>query len=149
MPFAITLFAEFELALPIALVRNDRLRAALLQRCSQLSAVLGLIAKQRRARFGLQDQFGASGAVMRLSAGQHYLQKTALSIADCVDFRVSSAARPTNRLILLPPFPPEAERCAFTWVESIICVCTERPRAASAWNRSSQTPRRAHRTKRL
>jgi hypothetical protein len=30
-----------------------------------------------------------------------------LSIADCVDFRVSSAARPTNRLILLPLFRPK------------------------------------------
>ena len=69
---------------------------------------------------------------MRLSAGQHYRRKTAFSIADCVDFRVSSAARPTNRLILLPPFPPEAERFAFTWVESIICVRPDRPRAASA-----------------
>jgi hypothetical protein len=132
VPFAIALFVEFELALPTAFVRYDRLRSAFLQRRLQVSAVVGFIAKQRLARFGLQDQFGAGGAVMRLSAGQHNRQKTAFSISDCVDFRVSSAARPTNRLISLPPFLPEVERCAFTWVESIICVCADRPRAAKA-----------------
>jgi hypothetical protein len=93
MPFAVALLAEFELALPIAPVRDDRLRSALLQRCAQLSAVIGLIAKQRLSGFGLQDQFGAGGTVMRLAACQHNCQKAAFSIADCVDFRVSSAAR--------------------------------------------------------
>ena len=68
MPFAIALFAKSELTLPIALVRDDRIRAALFQRCAQLGAVVGFIAEQRLAGFGLQDQFGAGRAVMRLSA---------------------------------------------------------------------------------
>jgi hypothetical protein len=148
MPVAIALFAEFELALTVTPVRNDCLAAAILQQGAQL-AFVGFVTKQRLSGFDLQDQFGTCGTVVRLSAGQHSRQKTAFSIADCVHFRVSSPARPTNRLILLLPFPPEAEQCAFTWVESIVCVWAERPRAVSAWNKFSQTPRRAQRTKRL
>jgi hypothetical protein len=50
---------------------------------------------------------------------------------------------------LSPPFPPAAERCALTCVESIICVSVDRPFPASSRNRFSQMPRRAQRTKRL
>jgi hypothetical protein len=68
MPVAIGLFAEFELALTIALVRNDCLRAALPQRCPQHRAIVSFIAKQRLAEFGRQNQLGAGGAVLRLTA---------------------------------------------------------------------------------
>jgi hypothetical protein len=50
---------------------------------------------------------------MRLAARQSEGEKTSLSICNCMNFRVATASRPTNRLILLPPFPPDAERCAF------------------------------------
>ena len=39
-----------------------------------------------------------------------------------MDLRVAPASRATNSLLLLPPFPPDAERWALTCVESIICV---------------------------
>ena len=48
-----------------------------------------------------------------------------------------------------PPFPPQAERCALMCVLSIICMLSNRPRAASSWNNRSQMPRSAHRTDRL
>jgi hypothetical protein len=69
---------------------------------------------------------------MRFTAGQDEGKKTAFSICDRVDLCVTPASRPTNRLILLPPFPPDAERWAFIWVESIICVWVERPELASS-----------------
>ena len=65
---------------------------------------------------------------MRLAAGQKDGKKTALSICDCVDFRIAPASRATNRLLLLPLFAPEAERCALMCVESIICISVARPR---------------------
>jgi len=65
------------------------------------------------------------------------------------DLRVAPSARAANSLLPLPPFPPAAERCAFTCVESIICVSVDRPFLASSLNRFSQMPRRAQRTKRL
>jgi hypothetical protein len=64
---------------------------------------------------------------MRFAAGQENGDQTAPSICECVDLRVSPAARAANSLLLLPPFPPDAERCALTCVESIICVSADRP----------------------
>jgi hypothetical protein len=86
---------------------------------------------------------------VRRSVSQHQGQKAAFSISDCMDLRVASATRAPDRLILLPPFAPDAERCALTWVESIICVSPARPRDASSLNNRSHTPLRAQRTKRL
>ena len=86
---------------------------------------------------------------MRFAAGQENCDQAAPSIRECVDLRVAPSARAANSLFLLPPFPPDAERCALTWVESIICVAADRPLLASFLNRFSQTPRRAQRTKRL
>ncbi len=50
---------------------------------------------------------------MRFTARQDEGKKTAFSICNCMDLCITPASRPTNRLILLPPFPPDAERCAF------------------------------------
>jgi hypothetical protein len=44
-----------------------------------------------------------------------------------MDLRVAPSARTANSLLFLPPFPPAAERWAFTWVESIICMSADRP----------------------
>ena len=50
-------------------------------------------------------------------------RRVTFSICECcVDLRVAPSARAANSLLLLPPFPPDAERCALTCVESIICV---------------------------
>ena len=38
----------------------------------------------------------------------------ATTIGQTMDLRCSAAARDTDRLAELPPFPPDAERCAFT-----------------------------------
>jgi hypothetical protein len=86
---------------------------------------------------------------MGFAAGQENGDQAAPSIRECVDLRVAPSARAANSLLLLPPFPPDADRCALTCVESIICVSTDRPLPANLRNRFSQTPRRAQRTKRL
>ena len=86
---------------------------------------------------------------MRFTTSQQDGEEPPFSICECVDLRVAPSARTANSLLVLPPFPPEAERCALTWVESIICVSVDRPFPASSRNRFSQMPRRAQRTKRL
>jgi hypothetical protein len=83
------------------------------------------------------------------SPGQQDGDKASFSICECMDLRVAPSARTANSLLFLPPFPPAAERWAFTWVESIICMSADRPFPASSRNRFSQMPRRAHRTNRL
>jgi hypothetical protein len=86
---------------------------------------------------------------MRFAAGQENSYQAAPSICECVDLRVAAASRAANSLLLLPPFPPDAERCALTCVESTICVSADRPLPANFRNSFSQTPRRAQRVKRL
>src|SRR6516225_2630937 len=88
-------------------------------------------------------------AIVRFTSGQQDGDKAPFNICKCVNLRVAPSARAANSLLPLPPFPPAAERCAFTCVESIICVSVDRPFPASSRNRFSQTPRRAQRTKRL
>jgi hypothetical protein len=145
----VCLFVEAERLLAVRLVGNDSVGASLFQRLAQLCAVVGSVADEPLGRVGSTDQARGRRAVVRLTSGQQDGKKTALSICDCVDFRVAPAARAANRLFLLPPFPPEAERCALTCVLSNIWVSPDRPRAASSRNSRSHTPRSAQRTNRL
>src|SRR5215468_157766 len=95
------------------------------------------------------DQTLGDRVVVCLASRQQNGDQAPLRICECVNLRVAPSARTANSLLVLPLFPPAAERCALTCVESIICVSVARPRPASSRNRFSQTPRRAQRTKRL
>ena len=141
--------AETERLLPVAAIWNDRLGPAFSQFVAQLGAIVGLVAEHPLGGLHSADQSLRDRAIMRFTTGQQDGKESAFSICKCVDLRVAPSARAANGLLLLPPFPPEAERCALTCVESIICVSTERPFPASFRNRFSQMPRRAQRTKRL
>ena len=131
---------EAEGLLAVRLVGNDGFGAALAQPLAQFGAIIGSVAEHLSGRFGASDQTLRRRTIMCLAAGQQDGKKTALSICDCVDFRVAPAARASNRLVLFPLFAPEAERCALTWVESIICVFVDRPRAASSRNNVPHAP---------
>jgi hypothetical protein len=61
----------------------------------------------------------------RFTCGQQDGDEAPFNICECVNLRVAPSARAANSLLLLPPFPPAAEWCAFTCVESIICVAVE------------------------
>ena len=141
--------AEAERLLPVATVRNDRLGSASAQLLVQLGAVVGLVAEHSLRRLYSADQPLCNRAIMGFAAGQQDSEKPPFSICECVNLRVAPSARAANSLLLLPPFPPTAERCAFTCVELIICVSVDRPFPASSRNRFSQMPRSAQRTKRL
>ena len=140
---------EAEGLLAVRLVGDDGFGAARAEPLSQFSAVISSVAEHFLGCFGAPDQALGWRTIVRLAAGQQDGKKTTLSIRDCVDFRIAAAARASNSLTLFPLFAPEAERCALTWVASIICVSVDRPRAASSRNNRSHTPRSAQRTKRL
>jgi hypothetical protein len=72
-----------------------------------------------------------------------------IRIAQRVDFRGASAARAADRLFVLPPFPPLAERCALIEVESIDKVTLCLPQLAKASKIAPQRPRLHQRLKRL
>ena len=149
MPFAIGFFVEAAAALAVRFVGYDGPCATVFQPFPQVVAVVGFITQELLCRLGSADETLRDRVIMRLATGQENGKKTALSICNCVDFRIAPAARASNRLRLLPPFPPAAERCALMCVESIICISVARPRSASSRNSFSHTPRRAQRAKRL
>jgi hypothetical protein len=57
--------------------------------------------------------------VVDLAAGDGEVQRTAFTVDNGMDFRGPAAAADANRLLFLPPFPPLAQRCAFTIVLSM------------------------------
>src|SRR5205814_2684345 len=128
---------------------NDRPGSALMQFVAEFAAVVTLVAEQPFRRLHSADQALRDRAIMRFASSQQDGEKAPLSICECVNLRVAPAARAANSLLLLPPFPPAAERCALTCVESIICMAVTPPFSASSRNRLSQMPRRAQRTNRL
>jgi hypothetical protein len=114
MPLCVGFSIEGEGLLAIGFVGHDGFCATLAEPKTQVGAVVGPIAEHLLGWFGASDQPLCRRTIMRLAAGQKDGKKTALSICDCVDFRVAPAARAANRLLVLPLFAPEAQRCALT-----------------------------------
>jgi hypothetical protein len=112
MSQAVSALVEGKEVLAIALVGNDRRGAPLAKPLAQIIAVVGAIRQHLLGRLRAPDQALGRRTIMRLTAGQQDGKKTAFNICDCVDFRIAPAARASNSLRLLPPFPPDAERCA-------------------------------------
>ena len=111
---------EAKRLLAVGFVGDDGRCPALVKPLAQFGAVIGPIAKQLLCRLRALYETLRWRTIVRLPAGQQDGKKTALSIRDCVDFRVAPATRATNCLLMLPLFAPEAERCASMWVLSII-----------------------------
>ena len=88
-------------------------------------------------------------AIRGLTAGQEEGERAAPAVAERVDLGRATAPADAEGLNLRPPFPPVAERCALTWVESSSTSAGGPPAADRAWNTSYQTPLAAQRTNRL
>ena len=56
----------------------------------------------------------SGSAVGDLTAGDHQGNGATLAVSQGMDLGGASAARAPDRLITLPPLPPEAQRCALT-----------------------------------
>ena len=94
----------------------------------------------------LLQQCRSRRAIGDLAAGEQEGDGPAVAIGQRVDLGRAPAARAADGLVALPPFPPEAERCAFTAEESISTWAGGPPALARAWKRSTQTPLAAQRT---
>ena len=114
---------------------------------TQFSAIIGLVAEHAFRWLHSADQALSDRTIVRFASGQQDGDQAPFSICECMDLRVAPSARAANSLFC-SPFSARAERCALTWVESIICISTDRPLPASSRNRFSQRPRRPQRTKR-
>jgi hypothetical protein len=76
-----------------------------------------------------------------LAAGQIESDDVARGVRLGVDFRGEAAARPSERLRVLPPLAPAADTCACTIVESNIWIrCADELMDASVSKKASNTP---------
>lgn len=104
--------------------------------CLDLSAhgvgVVALVAMDQIGGGHLVEQGVGSDAIRDLPAGEQEGDGAAIPVGQGVDFGGATAARAADRLVPLPPFPPEAQRCAFTAEESIKTSAGGPPAVASA-----------------
>ena len=142
-------FAEAAFPAAVAFGRDVGDRTLFLDQVADAVAVIGAVGMDDAApRQGVQQVLGST-AVGGLSGRQQEGERSALSVGDGVDLGVATASADADRLDVRPPFPPAAERCAFTCVLSISTSLGGPPSAASASNTARHTPLAAQRTLRL
>jgi hypothetical protein len=128
---------EAILPFSVGLGRDVGHRAVFLDLPTDRIRVVTLVGVQDLAGRKPSEKLRAGRAIGNLAACEHEREWPALRILQCMDLRRPPAARATDRLVFLPPFPPEAERCAFTAELSINTCSGGPPACASAWNRST------------
>ena len=141
--------AEAAFPEPIGLWRDVGDSALILDQVADAVAVIGAIGMDDAARRQACQQMLGRFAVGGLARCQQEGERPALAVGEGVDLCVAPASADADRLMVSPPLPPAAERCAFTCVLSISTSAGGPPAAASASNTSRQTPFAAQRTLRL
>ena len=142
-------FAEAAFPASVALGRDVGDRALLLDQIADAVAVIGAVGVDETAWPQSDQQMLGRLAVGGLARRQQEGERSALAVGDGMDLGVAPAPADPDRLGMRPPFPPAAERCAFTCVLSISTSAGGPPAAANVSNTSRQTPLAAQRTLRL
>ena len=145
----VALRIEGKAALAMGLVGNDGNGASAVQKAAEVVGIVAFVANQPSRRRGHRQQRHRDGDIGDIAAGQQKGTRAACRVDERVDFRGAPAARAADRLGLLPPFAPLAERCALTAVLSIITTAGASAQATSAAKRPCQMPRLLHRLYRL
>jgi hypothetical protein len=94
----------------VGFVGNDRLCAKVDDLGAQFVAVVAFVGKESLHIGGERQHVGRGGDVGILAGCEMKDDGPAARIAQAMDFGRAPAARAADRLILLPPFPPEAQR---------------------------------------
>lgn len=109
--------------------RDDCLAAPLRQPVAQSPGVVGAVGQEAARSRNAREQLRHTRQVVRLPGRQTERDGPPDLVGQGMNLGRPSAARSSNGLCELPPFPPEAERCAFTDVLSALVVpmTTEEP----------------------
>jgi hypothetical protein len=116
---------------------------------AQAVSVVGFIGDQPLDRSGGAQQLRSHHDVVQVAWREHEDARPSFAIGQGVDRGRAPAARTPDGLFKDPPFPPAAERCAFTWELSIAAVPITPVLPVRASNIASQMPCRLHRLNRL
>src|SRR5262245_47776979 len=133
----------------VGLVRDDGCCTAIDDVGAKVVAIVTLVGNEGAHGRSKRKKGRSRSDIGVLTGSQMKCAGSAFRIAQRVDLRGASAARATDRLFMLPPFPPLAERCALIEVESIDKVTLSLPQLAKASKIACHRPRLAQRLKRL
>ncbi len=90
--------------------RDNRLDMSVLEPGAQFIGIVGFVGDQPPGWWKGVQQRDRHGDISDVACRQDDADDPATSIGQTMDFRCSAAARDTDRLRILPPFPPAAER---------------------------------------
>ena len=148
IPGPLSEFVKRMFALTGWIVGDDRLAASVAQPSAQGIAIVGGIGQTAS-----RSQLGHYGRPARGIATMARADNPPPGAPGLVNRRMGfggpSPTRPADRLLVRPPFPPAADRCALTGGESSSSATGGPPALDSRANIPSQTPLRAQRTNRL
>ena len=142
-------FAEAVEGHPVGFVWNDGLSTTIKDFGAKAVAVISFVANEGRHGWREFQKGRRCGNICVLAWSEMKCTRSAIGVAQRMDFRGPATARVADRLFMLPPFPPLAERCALIEVESMDKVTPSLPQRASASKIACQCPRLAQRLKRL
>ena len=94
--------------------RNHGLDLALCQELAEAVGVVGFVGNQPLDWPGAGQQGGRHRDIVQVAWRQQQNARAAAFVAQGMDRRRPSAAGAPDRFVEGPPFPPVAERCAFT-----------------------------------
>ena len=112
---------------PVGFVWNDRLGAEIDDLGAKAVAVITFVANEGRHGRREFQKGRRRGNIRVLTRSEMKCARSAIRVAQRVDLRGPPAARAADRLFMLPPFPPLAERCALIEVESMDKVTLSLP----------------------
>jgi hypothetical protein len=127
----------------VGLVGNDGPGAAANDVGAKAVTIIALVGDESAHGRGERQKGRRGGDVGALAGSEMKCARSTIRIAQRVDFRGPPAAGAADRLLMLPPFPPLAERCALIEVESIDKVTLSFPQWARAAKIACQRPRLA------
>ena len=139
--------ADFLLAVGFA--RNDGLDAVFFEKGSDRIGVIGFVGEEFLDAGDKAHAFFGHHAIGGVSGREDEGPGPAEFVDDRVDFAVATAFRNADRLKIGPPFPPWAQRWAFTWLESNATCSGGSEGVATHSNIFCQTPLALQRAKRL
>ena len=98
---------------PVGLGRDVGHCATLLHLTADRVAIVTLVAMEDAGGRHLLQQDRSRRAIRDVPAGKKKGDESAIAVGQRMDLGRAPAARATDGLVALPPFPPDAERCAF------------------------------------
>ena len=104
--------------------RDDGFAAPLCQPVPELAGVVSAVGDQPLRRWNERQQGRCADQIVSLARRQRNGERSADLVSYGVNLGRPSAARSSDCLLEVPPFAPDAERCAFTYVESTDVVLT-------------------------